>query len=229
MNKRNTVYSILAEPECGDTASRLRREIARLAVANPNFCRHYDGYLAESVDGDGEIHHPEEEYGRPSRFKYDGPVFIVSPDTPLETIYPVLQSQARVLKCETGDVSHEDLIAAAVGAECWMAAVERNDLCVAAIQGPDSIGSSAAVLARVTGNGVDVLPLDPQWPTLIFPMNKFLTALGRCREWAENLAGVDAWPGIAAKVATDLGWRASGGTKSHEASLLLGALLRDRA
>lgn len=219
MNAQPTIYQIAMEEPTGGLAARLRVVIAKVAVADTNWCRSYETLIG--LLGENELKHPEMfivEKGT----RYNGPILLTTPDVSLEDAAVVLHQQAAYLGVDGGFATELDTVSAVVAAECWMAALDCEDLAYAAAKGPDAIASAAAILARVCGEGVLPMPLDPDWPALKFPMEKLLDAARRGRAWSDRVLGEDAWSEVVARVVTDLGWFAGGGTKTHEASLLLG-------
>lgn len=219
MNAQPTIYQIALEEPAGSLAARLRVVIAKVAVQDTDWCRSYETLIG--VIGENDLKHPEMfivEKGT----RYNGPILLSSPDVSVEDAAVVLHQQAAYLGvrgCAAGEL---DTVAAVIAAECWMAALDCEDLAYAAAKGPDAIASAAAILARVCGEGVPTMPLDPDWPALKFPMEKLLDAARRARAWSDRVLGEDAWNEVVGRVVTDLGWFAGGGTKTHEASLLLG-------
>ena len=228
MTTQPTIYQIALEEPSGGLASRLRVVIAKVAVQDAAWCRSYETLLASLHEalGEGQIRHPEMfivEKGT----RYNGPVLVTGSDIDIETAARNVLEQAACLGAPRGLVSDTDLVAAVTAAECWMAALDCEDLAYAAAKGPDAMASAAAILARACGEGVLPMPLDPDWPACRFPMEKLLDAARRCRAWSDRVLGEDAWGEIVARVVTDLGWFAGGGTKTHEASLLLGVRMQD--
>jgi hypothetical protein len=224
MNAQPTIYQIAMEEPVAGLAGRLRVVIARVAVEDTNWCRTYETLI--EMLGEQHLKHPE-MFVVEKGTRYNGPVLLTSPDVDLSTAVSVLHKQAHCLGVPRGPVNDLDLVSAVIGAECWMAALDCEDLAYAAAKGPDAIASAAALLARVCGEGVLAMPLDPDWPALKFPMEKLLDAARRGRAWSDRILGVDAWDEVVARVVTDLGWFAGGGTKTHEASLLLGVRMRE--
>lgn len=218
MKAQPTIYQIAMEEPGRGLAERLRVTIAKVAIDDANWCKSYETLI--DLLGEAELKHPE-MFVVEKGTRYNGPVLVKSADTDLDTAVAVLRKQAACLGV-VGDAGEIDTVAAVVAAECWMAALDCEDLAYAAAKGPDAIGSAAAILARVCGEGVSPMPFDPDWPTLKFPMEKLLEAARRGRAWSDRILGEHAWGDVALRVVTDIGWFAGGGTKTHEASLLLG-------
>lgn len=219
MTAQPTIYQIAMEEPTAGLAARLRVTIAQVAVQDTNWCRTYETLI--EMLGEKDLKHPE-MFVVEKGTRYNGPVLIKHPDTDPGAAAAILLKQAACLGAPRGPVDDLDMVAAAVGAECWMAALDCEDLAYAAAKGPDAIASAGALLARICGEGVLPMPLDPDWPALKFPMEKLLEAARRGRAWSDRVLGADAWNEVVARVVTDLGWYAGGGTKTHEASLLLG-------
>jgi hypothetical protein len=224
MTAQPTIYQIALEEPAAGLAARLRVVIAKVAVEDANWCRTYETLI--EMLGEKNLKHPE-MYVVEKGTRYNGPILLTSPESgPLDAA-TVLHQQAAHLGARGGCASDLDTVAAVIAAECWMAALDCEDLAYAAAKGPDAIASAAAILARVCGEGVLPMPLDPDWPTLKFPMEKLLDAARRGRAWSDRILGEAAWGEVVARVVTDLGWFAGGGTKTHEASLLLGVRMHE--
>jgi len=228
MTTQPTIYQIAMEQPLGGLASRLRVVIAKVAVADASWCRSYETLLTSLVEalGEGQVKHPE-MFVVEKGTRYGGPVLVTTPDVAPADAVRCLLEQAGCLGAEQGPVSETDTVAAVVAAECWMAALDCEDLAYAAAKGPDAIAAAAAILARACGEGVQTMPADPDWPAMRFPMDKLLDAARRCRAWSDRVLGEAAWHDVVARVVTDLGWFAGGGTKTHEASLLLGVRMHE--
>jgi len=215
-----TIYDIAKETPSAEVASVLRCVIARIATEDPRWRTTYDRLL-ESQAG-SEIKHPESVVlAGESSAEYQ-PVLL--DDLSLDPFAAAegIREQAEMLGAEDREGSEIDVVSAVIASEIWMAAVGADNLAYAAAKGPDAISSAAAILARVSGNGAAVMPLDPDWPSLKFPQSNVLLAVKRGRLWVSQ-NGLDAdWPTITAAVVTDLSYRARGGSKTHEAALLLG-------
>ena len=219
MNAQPTIYQIALEEPIGGLAARLRVVIAKVAVQDTNWCRSYETLIG--ILGENELKHPEMfivEKGT----RYNGPILLTSLDIESRDAAIVLHQQAAYLGVGGGIATELDTVSAVIAAECWMAALDCEDLAYAAAKGPDAIASAAAILARVCGEGVVPMPLDPDWPACKFPMENLLDAASRGRAWSDRVLGENAWGDVVARVVTDLGWFAGGATKTHEASLLLG-------
>lgn len=216
-----SIYQI-AEEKPGETlAAWLRVTIAQVAVANSGWCKHYNELLATVPDG--VLRHPEtNQTRRNSNAPYKMTVLTDLTMTPQEAA-STLREQGYLLggPNET-DASAVDLVAGVLGAEVWMAALDYTNLAYATAGGPDAVGAAAAILARVCGQGVPTMPVDPDWPTLRFPMDGILLVIRHGRTWSDRVLGADAWENVCVRIITDLGFCAGGGTKTHEASLLLG-------
>jgi hypothetical protein len=155
------------------------------------------------------------------------PIFIESSSFELREAAATILRQASHLGAEDLGASDLDLVSAVIGAEVWLAAVDADNLAYAAAKGPDAIASAAALLARACGQGVSTMPLDPDWPTLRFPQQQIISVLEHCRAWSDRIVGEHAWSEVTARVVTDLAFVAGGGTKTHDASLLLGIRMLD--
>jgi hypothetical protein len=224
MKAQPTIYQIALEEPGRELAAQLRVTIAKVAVQDAAWCRSYETLI--EMLGEKDLKHPE-MFVVEKGTRYNGPVLVKGVDTGIEEVGGTLLKQAACLGAVGGGADEVDTVAAVVAAECWMAALDCEDLAFAAAKGPDAIASAAAILARVCGEGVVPMPLDPDWPTFKFPMEKLLEAARRCRAWSDRVLGEAAWNEIVARVVTDIGWFAGGGTKTHEASLLLGVRMSD--
>jgi len=224
VNVQPSIYQIALEEPAGSLAARLRVVIAKVAVEDPNWCRTYEA-LIEAL-GEGGLRHPE-MFTVENGTTYNGPVLLREPAGDPEEVAATVVAQARNLGAPHVGAAEVDLVAAVVAAECWMAALDAENLAYAAAKGPDAIASAAAILARACGEGVPVMPADPDWPSLKFPMEKLLRAAARGRAWSDWALGEAAWGEVVGRVVTDLGYMAGGGTKTHEASLLLGVRMSE--
>jgi hypothetical protein len=213
------IYEIAKEAPGTGVASALRTTIARIATEDPRWRQTYDRLI--EVTGEEILRHPETvHYPSETEIRYR-PVYLTDEHVPVETAAEVLLRQAGLLGVE-GCGEDVAVVAAIIAAEVWMAALEADDLAYAAAKGPDAIASAAAILARVSGHGVAAMPLDPDWPSLRFPQENVIQALRHARNWAETQGFAGDWANITAMVVTDLGYFAAGGSKTHEAALLLG-------
>jgi hypothetical protein len=213
------IYEIARETPGTGAASALRSTIARIATEDPRWRQTYDRLI--EVTGEETLRHPETVHYPSDVESTYRPVYLTGEHVPVDTAAEVLLRQAGLLGA---DGRGEDIAVAAavIAAEIWMAALEADDLAYAAAKGPDAIASAAAILARVSGHGVAAMPLDPDWPSLRFPQENVIQALRHARAWAETQGFGKDWSNITAMVVTDLGYLASGGSKTHEAALLLG-------
>lgn len=225
-NSQPSMYQIAREQRQHGLAGQLRSTIVELAVTDPSWCLSYDKLLDYLRDTGMSLRHPEAISMNQSTVSYR-PVFIsdflISPSQ----ASLVLRSQASHLGAEDSLARDLDLVAAVIGAEIWMAALDKDSLAYAASQGPDASSSAAAILARVCGSGIETMPIDPDWPSLRFPMEHVLEALSHARSWCDCVLGKESWAEVARRVVTDLGYFALGGTKTHDASLLLGVRMLD--
>lgn len=224
MTNQPSIYQIALErPEPG-LAGRLRVVIAQVAVSDPTWCQTYDA-LVEATKVSG-LRHPE-TYVLEHDAAQREPVYIVSSSFELREAAATILRQASHLGAQDQGASDLDLVSAVIGAEVWLAAVDADNLAYAAAKGPDAISSAAALLARACGQGVSTMPLDPDWPTLRFPQQQIINVLEHCRAWSNHVLGEHAWGEVTARVVTDLAFYAGGGTKTHDASLLLGVRMLD--
>lgn len=215
---RVSIYDIAAERPRDGIAGDLRVNIARHAAAEAEWAHLYDRFLAKTPTG--PLRHPENITMPVTRVW--APTF-TEIGASLETSTATLSEQAQLLGAHpTVPIDAVELTAAVVAAEIWFAAVDADDLAYAAAKGPDAVSSAAAILARVSGHGVTTFPFDPAWPSLTFPLDGVLVAAAHCRAWAEHILDGDRWNDVLARVVTDLSWRVGGGSKTHEAALLLG-------
>lgn len=226
MNAQPTIYEIAAETPARGLAEWLRVAIAKAAAADPGWRKTYDRLL--DVSRGRQLRHPEMFVTREDdKLGYKAPVLLKDlAGQPDDLLQPLLE-EARYLGADDYHAEELDKVAAVVGCEIWFAAVDANELSYAAAKGPDAIASAAALLARACGFGVPVMPADPDWPTLRFPLDRVLDAVRRGRAWSDAVLGVDAWGEVTARVVTDLAFRGGGGTKTHDASLLLGVRMAD--
>ena len=220
MQAVRTIYDIAKETPSAEIASVLRCVIARIATEDPRWRTTYDRLLESQAGSD--IKHPESVILAGEAVVQYQPVLLadLSAD-PMSAAAGILE-QAEMLGAADRLASDNDIAAAVIAAEIWMAAVGADNLAYAAAKGPDAISSAAAILARVTGNGSDVMPLDPDWPSLKFPQNNVLLAAEQARRWVHQNGLDQHWPTITATVVTDLSYKARGSSKTHEAALLLG-------
>lgn len=219
-----SIYQIALEAPQPGLAGRLRVVIAQVAVADPVWCRTYDALVA-ATERTG-LRHPE-TYVLESEQAPAGAVFLTDLTMDPREAAATMLRQAQHLGAEDLGASDLDLVAAVIGAEAWLAALDADNLAYAAAKGPDAIAAAAALLARACGHGVTTMPLDPDWPTLRFPLDRVIDAVRRGRAWSDAVLGVDAWSEVTARVVTDLAFHAGGGTKTHDASLLLGVRMAD--
>lgn len=213
------IYEIAKETPGSGAAAVLRTTIARIATEDPRWRQTYDRLI--EVTGEDILRHPEAVHYPSETGTAYRPVYLTDENIPVGTAAEVLLRQAGMLGSD-GRGEDVAIAAAVIAAEIWMAALEADDLAYAAAKGPDAIASAAAILARVSGRGVPAMPLDPDWPSLRFPQENVIAALRHARIWAEAQGFGSDWPNITAMVVTDLGYFASGGSKTHEAALLLG-------
>lgn len=216
-----SIYQIATEKPGETLAGWLRTTIAKLAVANPGWCTAYNKMLATAPDG--ILRHSETSQARHDSNRMHEMAMLTDLVMTPQDAASTLREQAYLLGGPGAtDVSDVDLVAGVIGAEVWMAALNYSNLAYATAAGPDAVGSAAAILARVCGQGIPIMPVDPDWPTLRFPMEGVILAIRHGRTWVNRTLGKDAWENVCAKIITDLGFCAGGGTKTHEASLLLG-------
>jgi hypothetical protein len=227
MTAERTIYDIAKETPTSGIAAVLRCVIARIAVEDPRWRETYDRML-ESQAGE-TLRHPETVTIPGEQDAAYQPVLLGDLSRTVEEAARSILEQAGMLGVEPSHPSDVDLAAAVIAAEVWMAAVNADNLAYAAAKGPDAIAAAAAILARVTGNGIAVMPLDPDWPALNFPQRNVLAATLQARRWVETQELTAHWSEITAMVVTDLGYRAHGGSKTHEASLLLGVRMHQLA
>lgn len=220
MTAARTIYEIAEETPSSGAASVLRCVIARIAVEDPRWRATYDRML-ESQTGP-VLEHPETVTLATDTESVYVPVFLTDPSISPREAAATMVEQAAMLGTPDQHATTAELAAAVLGAEVWMAAVNADNLAYAAAKGPDAIASAAALLARATGNGVDVMPLDPDWPALRFPQQNVLRAIEHARRWVSNNRLDHLWDAVGAMAVTDLAYRATGKSKTHEASLLLG-------
>ena len=213
------IYEIAKETPGRGVAAALRSTIARIATEDPRWRATYDRLIA--VTGAEALRHPEAVHYTSEQASEYRPVYLTPHEVTVSDAGAVLLRQAGLLGAE-GMGSEIEIAAAVVAAEVWMAALEADDLAYAAAKGPDAIASAAAILARVSGHGVIAMPLDPDWPSLRFPQENVIGALRHARGWVETQGLARDWSTITSMVVTDLGHMALGGSKTHEASLLLG-------
>jgi hypothetical protein len=221
-----TIYQIAMEHPGVSLADRLRVIIAKSAVEDPTWCETYDALL-EAVAGQG-VQHPE-MFTLENGTRYEEPVLLADMSRKPADVVEALQVHARDLGADVSFVDDLDAAAAVVGVELWMASLETTHLSYAAAKGPDAIAAASALLARACGEGVPMMPLDPDWPSLRFPMEKVLAVASRARAWVETHLDGDAWAEVTYRVVTDLAYMAGGDTRTHEASLLLGVRMIDIA
>ena len=136
---------------------------------------------------------------------------------------------ARVAGVDPGFCSDVDLVSAAVALELWssvfyMDVWEGAPKC-AGIEGPDALNSFTAIVARALGSGVACMPLDPGFPHVNFELEILLTTARLCRDFSKRNLGEASWPHVVENVVSDLGYRANGKSRTHNASLLLGLCL----
>lgn len=122
-----------------------------------------------------------------------------------------------------------DLVSAAVALELWSSVfymdVWQGALKCAGIEGPDAMNSASAILARAFGHGLPCMPIDPDFPDVNFESKILFSAAGMCKEFSDRTIGKDAWSRVTSNVVSDLGYRAQGKSRTHNASLLLGMCL----
>jgi len=136
---------------------------------------------------------------------------------------------ARVAGVDPGFCSDVDLVSAAVALELWssvfyMDVWEGAQKC-AGIEGPDALNSFTAIVARALGSGVACMPLDPGLPHVNFESQILFTTARLCRDFSDRNLGEASWPHVVENVVSDLGYRAIGKSRTHNASLLLGLCL----
>lgn len=222
-----SIYEIANEKIGSTVAEHIRWRIADNAVQNPEWCAGYDNLLQHIRSTTGVLRHPESWDNLPSKVRYSGPVIVTSRHASLEEVMGTFEDEIAWLMDETGQAESIDLIASIAAAECWMAVLGCESTSYAASRGPDAIASLSAIIARACGDGVDVTPLDPSWPSCRFNMHNLMGALYTCRDWVGEVLGRECWPAVAVRITSDLGWKATGSTKTHDASLLLGVWLRE--
>jgi hypothetical protein len=224
VNEQPSIYAIAAETPSATLASRLRVTIAKVATSDPEWCRTYDN-LIEATSAGG-LRHPEMHVFK-QRALWTGPVYLADASVSVRDAAETLLMQAERLGADDTAASDLDLVSAVVAAEVWLAVGDADNLAYAAAKGPDAIASAGAILARACGQGVALMPFDPDWPSLRFPLDHLPAVVGLARAWSDCVLGVHAWGEITARVVTDLAYHAAGGTKTHDASLFLGLRMLD--
>lgn len=117
-------------------------------------------------------------------------------------------------------VADDDIVAAVVATELWLAALSVPNLNTAATCGSDSVNSLAAILSRSLGYPVPGVPPagGSGGPADPIEINQ---AIVRCRSWVVATLGGDAWPAIRDNAAADLSYQSLGSSLTFHASQLL--------
>ena len=218
--RRTTIYDLASWEEVPGLANTIRTRMAKRAVENPLWTTHYDRILG-TAGLFGPVH-PEDVPFLPTETLY-------AVDQPLHSIRRTVAQNAAVLRMHATALAGDqpqpslvDILASVVGAEIWKASLACVSLTRAANKGPDAISSAAAILARVSGHGVEIMPVDPEDPSTDFNHEPARAAAAVGHKWVLALVGPFVWPEVAARVSTDLGWGALGGTRTHQCSLVMG-------
>ena len=219
--RQTTIVEIAARENPENLAESLRIEIARLALDNPDWAESYRRML-ESMTDNALFHLEvcfvdEDLRSAPSR------VVLESGDTTLDRALGVFDHARRIFAIDHATEDQCDLVASVVAAEMWMTALDRSCFGSAAASGPDAVSAAAAIIARFAGQPVNTMPVDPEWPTMVRPLQAVAAAERHCREWVETHFGPFMWMDVAPLVANDLSWGAESSSKTHEAALLVGA------
>ena len=164
-------------------------------------------------------------YPGPEKNYLEGAVIVGSRQTNLETVADIFNSYARALGVATEFTTDLDCVSAAVALELWASVFYldrwQGALKCAGIEGPDALNSLGAILARAFGQSVPCMPFDPDLPNVNFESKIFFNTVKLCREFVERTIGNASWHQVINNVVSDLGYRAQGDSRTHNASLIL--------
>ena len=165
-------------------------------------------------------------YPGPDKEYKEGIVIVGLPETNLDTVEDIFNSYSLTLGLETTFTTDLDRVSAAVALELWSSVFYMDQwqsaLKCAGIEGPDALNSLSAILARGFGQSVPCMPFDPDFPNINFESKILFNTVKLCREFVEHTIGETSWPQVVNNVVSDLGYRAQGKSRTHNASLLLG-------
>lgn len=162
----------------------------------------------------------------PDKDYQEGTVIVDFRQTDRESMDSIFDSLADELGIVTEFATEIDRVSAAVALELWASVfymdLWQGALRCAGIEGPDALNSLSAILARAFGQSVPCMPLDPEFPSINFESKIFFNTVSLCREFVEHTLGEDSWPQVVNNVVSDMGYKAQGKSRTHNASLLLG-------
>ena len=165
-------------------------------------------------------------YPGPEKDYREGMVIVGPQQTDLETVEAIFSEYARVLGVATEFTTDLNRVSAAVALELWASVFYmdrwQGALRCAGIEGPDALNSLSAILARAFGQSVPCMPFDPDFPNVNFESKILFNTVNLCREFVEHTIGDALWSQVVNNVVSDLGYRAQGNSRTHNASLLLG-------
>jgi hypothetical protein len=204
-----------------DTSSQLRLGILNTLIGEQEWCAAQKQLLTKAGANPENLPYPG-----PDKNYVAGQLLITREDFDLNYAKALFELFADKLQVTTQEVDDIDLIASIVALEIWSALFYLEDadnlLECAISEGPDAVNSLSAILARGCGHGVMVMPADPEFADCSFETKILFQSVSRARTWASNYVSDNSWFDIQQRVITDLGYNALGGTRTHNASLLLG-------
>lgn len=161
---------------------------------------------------------PDEDYK-------EGQIIVNVPGSDISTARDIFNSLACTLDISTSFVSDADIVSSIVALEIWASVfyVDSWDeiISAAGIEGPDAVNALGAILSRAFGTSMPCMPFDPGFPDVNFESLILLRTVSSAKEFVKNTIGEHMWPQVSQCALSDLSYGALGGSRTHNAALLL--------
>lgn len=165
-------------------------------------------------------------YPGPDKDYKEGQLIVNVPGSDISTARDIFNSFACTLDISTSFVSDADIISSIVALEIWASVfyVDSSDLIISAagIEGPDAMNALGAILSRAFGTSMPCMPFDPGFPDVNFESLILFRTVSSAKEFVKNTIGEHMWPQVMQCAISDLSFEALGGSRTHNAALLLG-------
>ena len=165
-------------------------------------------------------------YPGPDADYVEGQIIVSIPGSDISAARDIFNSLASTLDISTSFVSDVEIISSIVALEIWASVFYVDNwnklISAAGIEGPDAVNALGAILSRAFGTSMPSMPFDPEFPDVNFESLILLRTVSSAKDFVKNTIGEHMWPQVMQSAISDLSFEALGGSRTHNAALLLG-------